>query len=85
MYRGLGTVGDPISVIDPNDIILGPELTPGPYIPPPNSGTATALLNASIAANAPSLSQQLQFGLPTWALMAGVGIAGLALLGGRRR
>lgn len=104
MYHGLGTpmvVGtvantDPIALtIDPNaaDISLPPELTQGPYIPPPNSGTASALLNASITANAPSASDVLQFGtitdkaalIPTWGWIAGAGVLALVLAGGRRR
>lgn len=106
MYHGLGapmvvgtvTNTDPIALtIDPNaadiNLSLPPELTQGPYIPPPNSGTASALLNASITANAPSASDVLQFGtiadkaalIPTWGWIAGAGVLALVLTGGRRR
>ncbi len=96
MYQGLGADASGMVInIDPNpaDISLPPELTQGPYIPPPNNGTATALLRASISANAPSASDVLSYGtladkaalIPTWGWIAGAGVLGLLFMGGRRR
>ena len=92
MY-GMGA--DPFVItIDPSadDINLPPELTQGPYIPPPNAGTATALLRASIAANAPGASDVLHYGtladkasvVPQWAWLLGGGFLLLTAFGRRR-